>query len=210
MSAACGILAESPPRWKGPSPVGAWPRWGKVALGPDSGWSWCRRGLSRPGPAARSRLDRERMDPEYRVPYIERPGVRIRPCRTTEVLGKNKPIQSLNGGSSNGRTTDSDSVNLGSNPSPPANYFKDLAENSRVAWASGVTPGVTFRRLARQRAAQGGRRPRAAQKRPPVRLSSEPRCRGPAPRKRGCAASPGASGNGLFNAPSLETLRSIG
>jgi hypothetical protein len=39
------------------------------------------------------------------------------------MLAKAKVFQRLGGGSSNGRTTDSDSVNLGSNPSPPATKF---------------------------------------------------------------------------------------
>ena len=34
------------------------------------------------------------------------------------------------GGSANGRPSDSDSDCLGSNPSPPANYFNDLAETT--------------------------------------------------------------------------------
>jgi hypothetical protein len=33
------------------------------------------------------------------------------------------------GGSFNGRTTDSDSVNLGSNPGPPARDFKGVSNN---------------------------------------------------------------------------------
>ena len=40
------------------------------------------------------------------------------------------------GGSFNGRTTDSDSVNRGSSPRPPANFFNDLEkppfEGSRI------------------------------------------------------------------------------
>ena len=45
------------------------------------------------------------------------------------------------GGSSNGRTADSDSASLGSNPSPPANLFNDLGETSRVAERLRVSPG---------------------------------------------------------------------
>jgi hypothetical protein len=40
--------------------------------------------------------------------------------KASGALEKSPPLQRLIGGSSNGRTTDSDSVNLGSNPSPPA------------------------------------------------------------------------------------------
>ena len=39
---------------------------------------------------------------------------------------------SVIGESSNGRTTDSDSVSLGSNPSSPANLFNDLAGYSSL------------------------------------------------------------------------------
>ena len=61
-----------------------------------------------------------RMDREYTVPYIGPPIAQPRLADSTWILEKNKVIQRLIGGSSNGRTTDSDSVNLGSNPSPPA------------------------------------------------------------------------------------------
>jgi hypothetical protein len=41
------------------------------------------------------------------------------------------------GGSSNGRTADSDSASLGSNPSPPANKIKELSTQWQIS-KSGV------------------------------------------------------------------------
>jgi hypothetical protein len=64
------------------------------------------------------------MDREYRVPYIEPPNQPESAALYRLGFEKSKIIQRLNGGSSNGRTTDSDSVNLGSNPSPPATFMR--------------------------------------------------------------------------------------
>jgi hypothetical protein len=54
----------------------------------------------------------------------------------------------LHGGSSSGRTTDSDSVNLGSNPSPPANKNIGLAGLLTLPFSLNTfpfnTPGSTL------------------------------------------------------------------
>jgi hypothetical protein len=46
------------------------------------------------------------------------------------------------GGSSNGRTADSDSASLGSNPSPPANILRDLQAPCRGSGFSGYHRGI--------------------------------------------------------------------
>ena len=54
-------------------------------------------------------------------------------ARSSFPLALHAPIRSGIGGSSNGRTADSDSACLGSNPSPPANKINDL-ESLKIIW----------------------------------------------------------------------------
>ena len=64
------------------------------------------------------------------------------------------------GGSSSGRTTDSDSVNLGSNPSPPATYVRPAIGGPLRLWrgdqdANPGVPGSTTSQSQRSLAPQG-------------------------------------------------------
>ncbi len=56
----------------------------------------------------------------------------IRRCAPPSPVKREKAIATPIGGSSSGRTTDSDSVNLGSNPSPPASEILLPAEASKA------------------------------------------------------------------------------
>jgi hypothetical protein len=53
-----------------------------------------------------------------------------------------------NGGSSNGRTADSDSVNLGSNPSPPANDSNGLRLIAATEFSASNRAATTWQRFA--------------------------------------------------------------
>src|SRR5690242_15577414 len=90
------------------------------------------------------------------APARRRPGTRPPPTqRGAAVLSS--PSESHGGGSSNGRTADSDSASLGSNPSPPANLFSDLRavaaerpppSNPQVTPGAKITPNQGCRQPA--------------------------------------------------------------
>src|SRR5579864_2670257 len=81
------------------------------------------------------------------------------PCRSARVRGTIGYPAKL-GGSSSGRTTDSDSVYLGSNPSPPANKKGPSARTGPLSFHRPARPSPTAagRRGARRQSARGDRR----------------------------------------------------
>ena len=76
--------------------------------------------------------------------------IQLRPrCAiSAEATGPEGWAGSSDGGSSNGRTANSDSASLGSNPSPPANLFNSLEYIRRAIEASGSNAGLTNQDLA--------------------------------------------------------------